>query len=77
MLKKNHGDFSLIADCHNAEKYVQLKHHPSWLAKAIQTDRETLKHINAHYGGELIVMPDDSNGGHWDRKKFIQPYNPG
>ena len=69
--------FLLLADWHSAEKYVQLKNNPEWLNPAIKNDLLNLQKIKKEYGGEFIFMPGDSNGGHWDRAKFIRQYNPG
>ncbi|MDF7823909.1 LamG domain-containing protein [Pontiellaceae bacterium B12227] len=69
--------FLLLADWHSAEKYTQGKKNPSWLAEAIAEDVATVQMLKTNYGGELILMPGDSNGGHWDTPKFIKNNFPG
>ena len=69
--------FLLLADWHSAEKYTQLEKNPGWLSDAISEDVAAVKMLKRNYGGELILMPGDSNGGHWDTKKFIQRNFPG
>jgi hypothetical protein len=68
--------FLLLADWHNAEKYTQSTNNPSWLKQAIEEDVADIKMLKDNYGGELILMPGDSNGGHWDTPKFIRSFNP-
>ena len=36
-----------------------------------------LKMLKENYGGELVMLPGDSNVGHWDRKNFIKGFKPG
>lgn len=69
--------FLLLADWHSAEKYTQTAKNPSWLEEAIAEDVAAVKMLKANYGGELILMPGDSNGGHWDTPKFIKNNFPG
>jgi hypothetical protein len=69
--------FLLLADWHSAEKYTQLEKNPEWLDAAIAEDVATVNMFKTNYGGELILMPGDSNGGHWDRPAFIKKNFPG
>ncbi|VGO19760.1 LamG-like jellyroll fold domain-containing protein [Pontiella sulfatireligans] len=69
--------FLLLSDWHSAEKYTQSEKNPSWLADAVAEDVATVKMFKENYGGELILMPGDSNGGHWDTPKFIKQNFPG
>lgn len=69
--------FLLLADWHSAEKYTQSEKDPDWLAEAIAEDVATVKMLKSNYGGELILMPGDSNGGHWDTPKFVKKNFPG
>ncbi len=69
--------FLLLADWHSAEKYTQNEKNPDWMAEAVAEDVATVKMLKSNYGGELILMPGDSNGGHWDTPKFIQNNFPG
>ena len=36
-----------------------------------------LKMLRGNYGGELVMLPGDSNGGHWDTPEFIKSFKPG
>ncbi len=69
--------FLLLADWHSAEKYTQSEKNPEWLAEAVAEDIATVAMFKKNYGGELILMPGDSNGGHWDTPKFIKNNFPG
>jgi len=69
--------FLLLADWHSAEKYTQSEKNPDWFDDAVAKDVATLKILKANYGGELVLMPGDSNSGHWERPAFIKQNNPG
>lgn len=69
--------FLLLADWHSAEKYTQRAKNPEWLEAAVEEDVATVKMLKQNYGGELILMPGDSNGGHWDTPQFIKKNFPG
>ena len=64
--------FLTLADWHLAEIYVQ----PDKYAEGIATVADGLKMLKANYGGELVMLPGDSNVGHWDTKQFIKSFNP-
>ncbi|MBK1875862.1 LamG domain-containing protein [Pelagicoccus mobilis] len=69
--------FILLADWHWAEKYTQTERNPAGVAEAIAEDVASVRMIKQRYGGDLILMPGDSNGGHWDTPKFINANFPG
>ena len=69
--------FLLLADWHQAEKYTQTDKNPGWLAVAVAEDVATVKMLNQKYGGELVMLPGDNNGGHWDTPAFIKNNFPG
>ena len=69
--------FILLADWHSAEKYTQSQNDPDWLQAAVDEDVANVKMLKENYGGELILMPGDSNGGHWDTSKFIKKFKQG
>jgi len=69
--------FLVLADWHSAEKYVQSGKHPDWFAEAIAEDLATVKMLKANHGGELILLPGDSNSGHWVSKAFINKFEKG
>ena len=64
--------FLTLADWHLAEIYVQPDKYPEGIA----TVADGLKMLKANYGGELVMLPGDSNVGHWDTKQFIKSFNP-
>lgn len=64
--------FINLADWHGAEIYVQ----PDLLPGGEEQMLADLKMLNENYGGELILMPGDSNRGHWDTPQFIKSFNP-
>ncbi|MEX0321760.1 MAG: LamG-like jellyroll fold domain-containing protein [Puniceicoccaceae bacterium] len=66
--------FINLADWHNAEKYVFADISNS---QAVQSDITKLSAIKKSYGGELVVIPGDSNSGKWDQPKFIETFRPG
>ena len=64
--------FITLADWHLAELYVQ----PSRFPGGMEQNVAGLKMLKAQYGGELVMLPGDSNGGHWDTEQFIKSFNP-
>ena len=64
--------FITLADWHLAEIYVQPEKYPGGIA----TVADGLKMLKENYGGELVMLPGDSNVGHWDTKQFINSFNP-
>ena len=68
--------FLNIADWHAAEKYVRQEQNPDWLSARIAQDVADVKGIQELFGGELIVLPGDTNGGHWDRPPFRKGFSP-
>ncbi|QHI70954.1 hypothetical protein GT409_13120 [Tichowtungia aerotolerans] len=69
--------FLLLADWHWAEKYTQTEKNPSWMAEAVADDVAAVKMLKDNYGGELMLLPGDSNTGHWDESGFIKSNFPG
>jgi len=65
--------FITLADWHMAETYVQPSRYPGGVGRNIAS----LKMLKTQYGGELVMLPGDSNVGHWDTKKFIESFKPG
>jgi hypothetical protein len=64
--------FITLADWHLAELYVQPNRFPGGKEQNVAG----LKMLKAQYGGELVMLPGDSNGGHWDTEEFIERFNP-
>jgi hypothetical protein len=69
--------FITLADWHSAEKYVRQKDNPNWLSGAIQRDIDAVKMIKSRYGGDLMLLPGDSNEGEWATRKFLKTFQPG
>lgn len=69
--------FLLLSDWHWAEKYTQTENNPSWLSEAVAEDVGAVQMLKSNYGGELILLPGDSNTGHWDESGFIKNNFPG
>ncbi|MCU0779982.1 MAG: LamG domain-containing protein [Akkermansiaceae bacterium] len=69
-----------MADWHGAEKYVQVwpaawsANYPSYAAyrAAKQAeDQATAQSIYNAFGGDLMVLPGDTQTGHWDEASFV------
>ncbi len=69
--------FIALADWHSAEKYTQSAKNPDWFAAAVEQDVANVTMLRETFGGDLILLPGDSNGGHWDTPKFIKKFEPG
>jgi len=69
--------FLTLADWHWAEKYIFTGEPSTAVAAAIAEDVAAVKMLKQNYGGDLILLPGDSNGGHWDRPDFIKRKFPG
>ncbi len=67
--------FISLADWHSAEKFIMGNRHKAF-KNAVDENIATLKWMKSYFGGELILLPGDSNGGHWDTPKFIRKFNP-
>lgn len=66
--------FISLADWHSAEKYVMGDREQGFEA-AVKENIATLKWMKREVGGDLILLPGDSNSGHWDMPKFIKKFN--
>jgi len=65
--------FLTLADWHIAEVYV----HPNEYPEMMEEISAGLKMLKANYGGELVMLPGDSNKGHWDTPAFIKTFKRG
>lgn len=64
--------FITIADWHGAESFVL---NPVLDEASLQKDARkynTLKAIKQNYGGELVLLPGDSNTGRWYNTEFLE-----
>jgi len=66
--------FISLADWHWAEKYIMGDRYEEHKT-AVDENIATLKWMKKEHGGDLIILPGDSNGGHWDTPKFIKKFN--
>lgn len=69
--------FINIADWHWAEGYVWQEKSPDQYATSLAKHTAEVATIKKLFGGELMTLPGDSNGGHWDTPKFIKDFMPG
>ena len=67
--------FINLADWHHAEKYI-FPDEPENAAE-IRDDLVKFTALKENFGGELIVIPGDTNSGKWDNPKFIKKFRPG
>jgi hypothetical protein len=69
--------FLLLSDWHWAEKYAHSENSPDWLEEAVGVDVAAVTMLKTNYGGDLMLLPGDSNDGHWDEPGFIKKTFPG
>ena len=64
--------FLLMPDVSIAEKYIML-----WPknANGVERDINRLNTINENFGGELVIIPGDTNTGRWDRDNFKKRFD--
>ena len=60
--------FLTLADWHLADIYVMPDKYPG----AVERIDASFRMLKERYGGELILLPGDSNVGHWDKPSFIR-----
>lgn len=66
--------FLSLADWHWAEKHIMGERFKDYPA-SVDQNIDTLKLMKRDFGGDLIILAGDSNGGHWDTPKFIKKFN--
>ena len=69
--------FINLADWHSAEKYIYKEKSPEKHQKNYAYDLACVKNLHRQFGGDFILIPGDTNGGHWNRKDFIKKVFPG
>ncbi|NQY62802.1 MAG: metallophosphoesterase [Alteromonadaceae bacterium] len=72
--KSDSWRFISLADWHWGEKYVMGNRKQGFEAD-VEDNIATLKWMKQGFGGELILLPGDSNTGHWGMPKFIKKFN--
>lgn len=70
--------FSIIvfADFHGAETFSYIAD-PEKDDPVYQSHETTLSYIHETYGGEVVLLPGDSNTGRWYQKSYINRFYPG
>jgi len=63
--------FINIPDYHSAEGFSR---NGPQREQRIAEQTEAFKQMKERYGGELIIMPGDCNGGHWYRQKYLKQF---
>ncbi|MGE4490404.1 MAG: metallophosphoesterase, partial [Kiritimatiellales bacterium] len=69
--------FITLADWHWAESYVWQEKFPDRYQQTLEKHTAEVATIKKLFGGDLMMLPGDSNTGHWDETKFIQNFMPG
>lgn len=69
--------FITLADWHWAEGYVWQEKFPDRYTETLKKHTADVAALKSLFGGELLLLPGDSNGGHWDRPDFIKGFLPG
>ena len=68
--------FIVLADWHGAESYAVNPVNDTFSNNTYYNDTlEVLKHINQNYGGDLVILPGDTNNGKWYQKRFHDQLN--
>jgi hypothetical protein len=65
--------FIVLADWHGAESFAKR---PGTASEAWSNSLGTINHIKQNYGGDLVLLPGDSNTGEWDTEEFIDKFDP-
>ena len=70
--------FLVMTDLHAAEFYSHspVFGEPGDGDTLYASQRLCLQDIHNQYGGELIIIPGDLNGGKWSRQKWIDKFSP-
>eukprot|EP00559_Dactyliosolen_fragilissimus_P009826 CAMPEP_0184854838 /NCGR_PEP_ID=MMETSP0580-20130426/220_1 /TAXON_ID=1118495 /ORGANISM="Dactyliosolen fragilissimus" /LENGTH=748 /DNA_ID=CAMNT_0027349183 /DNA_START=20 /DNA_END=2266 /DNA_ORIENTATION=+ len=66
-------NFIVFADWHGGEKWAVdglNEDQSKWKSKEVG-DFSTIQYIHDTFGGDLLMMPGDTQGGHWDEEKHI------
>lgn len=63
--------FITLADTHDAEKFVMNPVLDDETFSQDSSSYKALKAIKENYGGELVLLPGDTNSGHWYKREFL------
>jgi len=64
--------FIVLADWHGAEKYTQSEKPSDEFAAAAARDVTSVSFLKKNIGGDLVLLPGDSNEGHWKRDTILE-----
>jgi len=64
--------FIVLADPHNAETFASKDENHEWYKNAFSQNVQGLKHIKETYGGDLVLIPGDTNSGKWYLPSFAE-----
>ena len=64
--------FLALADFHGAETFATK---PGFESDSWKKSLGTLKYIQESYGGELVLLPGDTQNGKWTEDSFIEKIN--
>ena len=64
--------FIVLADWHNAEPFAIKRDN----ATAYERIFGQVDHVKKTYGGDLVILPGDSNSGRWDTEEFARMFKP-
>mmetsp|Transcript_15318 Transcript_15318/g.28840 ORF Transcript_15318/g.28840 Transcript_15318/m.28840 type:complete len:721 (-) Transcript_15318:47-2209(-) len=71
-LAEDPWSFIVIADPHIAETFASKNETHPWYQLSFQKHLSTVKRIKEFFGGELVLIPGDTNGGKWDTRSFAR-----
>jgi len=66
--------FLVMSDWHGAEPY---SYKPGKSGSSFRLQKDALEHIRNLYGGDLVLIPGDTNGGRWFRQEWVNKHFPG
>lgn len=71
-------DFLVMTDWHGAELYSRspVIGEPGEADTWYKTQRLSLQDIHKQYGGDLVILPGDTNGGKWYSDEWREKFSP-
>jgi hypothetical protein len=64
--------FIVLADPHNAETFASKSEDHKWYINGFAKNVKHLKHLKDAYGGDLTLIPGDTNSGKWHTPAFAK-----
>jgi len=65
--------FIVLADWHGAERFAIF---PGEITTNWYDNLDQIKNLKQTYGGDLIILPGDTNNGKWDTEEFAEKFEP-